>query len=672
MEYVSDYLGRMERIIYPDGEDLRYGYDYGGNVVKVTGTRLGREFEYVKEIGYNEQGQRVYIKYGNGVETRYEYDAERRWLKGIETESAAGRRMQGIRYRFDAVGNVLGYENEAMSYRTAQSYRYDGLYQLVGAEGETEYKPHGTLEYRGTYSQEFSFDGIGNMRAKESRSGNSLRLDLGDELNYRLEYEYAEGYAHRAERIGGRYYRYDRNGNVVSEQDGAYSGEESAWDRGEVELEGGELYAVEYGWALANPDAAAGGRDATRREYGWNERNLLKASVDGRYRVEYRYGSDGERAVKWSAGSGGSESETLYFSKLWSWHIDSRMNSGAGRNSKQVYVGETRVAVKLAAADRELETSTNEEGEKQYWYHGDHLGSAQVISDVRGEEYERIEYTPYGEVWIERKGAVSNLDIPYRFTGKERDSETGLYYYGARYLDSKTGRWLSTDPALGEYVPEAPVNEEARRRNGNLPGMGGVYNLVNLHVYHYAGNNPVKYTDPDGRSPQAAVEAAQAAGPAAPVVLGVGLVIAVGTDPEARRGIANGLKAIWDGIGKLGSILMAASDKLKSTVAGSFSNTNPETGTSSPDPDDPEKKDWRREQQNSQQSYNRNDQRDIGRALKKIENETGAKIKLNNNQLENIRKSIHEAKGHINLPGSNQNLSMDDLVLAIKDALNIP
>jgi hypothetical protein len=43
------------------------------------------------------------------------------------------------------------------------------------------------------------------------------------------------------------------------------------------------------------------------------------------------------------------------------------------------------------------------------------------------------------------------------------------------------------------------VNEEARRRNGNLPGMGGIFNTVNLHVYHYAGNNPLKYTDPDGR-----------------------------------------------------------------------------------------------------------------------------------------------------------------------------
>ena len=87
---------------------------------------------------------------------------------------------------------------------------------------------------------------------------------------------------------------------------------------------------------------------------------------------------------------------------------------------------------------------------------------------------------------------------PY-FTGKELDSETGLYYYGARYLDPRASRWISGDPALGEYVPVAPVNDEARRRNENLPGMGGVFNYVNLHVYHYAGNNPVKYTDPDGR-----------------------------------------------------------------------------------------------------------------------------------------------------------------------------
>ena len=53
----------------------------------------------------------------------------------------------------------------------------------------------------------------------------------------------------------------------------------------------------------------------------------------------------------------------------------------------------------------------------------------------------------------------------------------------------------------GDYIPGAPVNDEVRRNNNNLPGMGGIYNYVNMHVYHYGGNNPVKYVDPDGKTP---------------------------------------------------------------------------------------------------------------------------------------------------------------------------
>ena len=73
------------------------------------------------------------------------------------------------------------------------------------------------------------------------------------------------------------------------------------------------------------------------------------------------------------------------------------------------------------------------------------------------------------------------------FTGKEIDEETGLYYYGARYLDSKYSRWISIDPALGKYT--------SKDYKGT---SGGIYNSINLNLYNYGNNNPIKYKDLDG------------------------------------------------------------------------------------------------------------------------------------------------------------------------------
>jgi hypothetical protein len=101
---------------------------------------------------------------------------------------------------------------------------------------------------------------------------------------------------------------------------------------------------------------------------------------------------------------------------------------------------------------------------------------------------------------IERSDCFEKGRIGLTVTGKELDEETGLYYFGHRYLDSKFSSWISTDPALVNYVPtgaELFFPEKAFNAN-SLKGAGGVYNSKNINLYHYAGLNPLKYVDPDG------------------------------------------------------------------------------------------------------------------------------------------------------------------------------
>ena len=259
-----------------------------------------------------------------------------------------------------------------------------------------------------------------------------------------------------------------------------------------------DVYGIDYGFGLDAPKETeqANPQDlfAYRRNYTWNERNLLTKSSDRNFTVHYRYGDDGQRALKYTDEG---RSETLYFNNFFTIHIPTQdQNNPQGlRVHKHIFVGNSRLVTAMTHTDN---SGDNEEQKaKQYYYHSDHLGSAQFVTDWKGRQYEHIEYTPYGELWIEE--TAPGIDkLPFRFTGKELDEETGLYYYGARYLDPKYSRWLSGDPALNDYIPKAPIDDEAKKHNENLPGMGGIYNTVNLHVYHYAGNNPVKYVDPDG------------------------------------------------------------------------------------------------------------------------------------------------------------------------------
>ncbi|MBR6105420.1 MAG: RHS repeat-associated core domain-containing protein [Paludibacteraceae bacterium] len=107
-----------------------------------------------------------------------------------------------------------------------------------------------------------------------------------------------------------------------------------------------------------------------------------------------------------------------------------------------------------------------------YFYHPDHLGSTAMVTDLDGRITQNVLYIPYGEVFVEeRNGSWAS---PYLFNAKELDEETGLYYYGVRYLDPKGAMWLSVDPLWINHPDKTP--------------------------YNYCLNNPVIMVDPDGRN----------------------------------------------------------------------------------------------------------------------------------------------------------------------------
>jgi len=136
---------------------------------------------------------------------------------------------------------------------------------------------------------------------------------------------------------------------------------------------------------------------------------------------------------------------------------------------------------------------------KIYFYHSDHLGSANYVTDVIGEVFEHTINFPFGEIWID-EGSNTSL-LGFKFTGKELDEETGYYYFGARYYDPKVSVWVSTDPILNECFPspqDVYFPEEAFNAS-SLKGSGGVYNSITMSLYQYGKRNPIKFIDPDGR-----------------------------------------------------------------------------------------------------------------------------------------------------------------------------
>ena len=115
------------------------------------------------------------------------------------------------------------------------------------------------------------------------------------------------------------------------------------------------------------------------------------------------------------------------------------------------------------------------------YYHLDAIGNVLAVTDQNGNVVEQHDYLPSGEEWNPQPGTQ-----PKRFTGKERDAETGLDYFGARYYGSRIGRFTTVDPV---YTWRDNLVDPQR-----------------WNRYAYGRNNPLRYVDPNG---EAAAEVAR-------------------------------------------------------------------------------------------------------------------------------------------------------------------
>jgi len=484
--YVAVYTPAYNKRGLLGSESLRLHARKTANGIDETGSTLTNA---IKEIRYNEKGQKTYLWLDNGTTTQYTYEREtfrlihlytrrdNRFLSDCDTNPDAARPprpcgVQNLHYTYDPVGNITNIQDDAQQtiyFRNqvaepSNDYTYDALYRLIEARGREQAGvadppsipegnwPRRTIPTNTTlrrYTQRYEYDAVGNFRVMDHNAAG------GD---WTRHYTYA----------------FDDSAQPVSNR---------LWQSW-IGNNAGNAVTYEY-----DRHGSMRNLGATPDEFflHWDHRDMIRhIKLGGGGDVWYQYDSEKQRTRKYIKRNGTGIEERIYLGGFERYRRTVAGNVVEEIESHHLFEGEERVLLvdDVSTADP-LNPGPNglpvEEQTLFRYQYGNHLGSASLELDPEAKIISYEEYHPYGTSAYRTMNDA--LQVPakrYRYTGMERDEESGLNYHSARYYSTPLGRWVSCDPSGIE---------------------------AGINFWLYANANPVRFNDPTGERAPTATEA---------------------------------------------------------------------------------------------------------------------------------------------------------------------
>jgi RHS repeat-associated protein len=453
-----DALNRAVSITAPDNSVYRPTFNEANHLEKVDVNLRGEQLptSFVADIDYNAKGQRTLIDYGNGARTEYEYDPLTFRLTNLKTTRPANLNgmgtqlfedpstVQDLHYTYDPAGNITRIADEALQviFHNNQQvepnchYTYDGLYRLIEATGHEHIAQSG-----------FQFNPPDRNYRDYPLVGAAHLNDVQAIRNYKELYEYDpvgnfERMIHQAsDGNWTRVYEYNepsllelgKNSNRLSRTIvGGNSPEPYAYDA--------------HGNITAMPHLPQMRWDFKDQLSATSQQVVNNGNPETTY---YVYDAAGQRVLKVTeSGNGTRLKERIYIGgvEVYREFAGNSMTLRLERETLHIMDDKQRIAMVETKTIDSQSPTVNFQPLIRYQL-GNHLGSSSLELGGQGQIISYEEYYPYGTASYQAYLGAAEVSLKrYRYTGKERDEETGLNYHGARYYAPWLGRWTSCDP----------------------------------------------------------------------------------------------------------------------------------------------------------------------------------------------------------------------------------